>query len=208
MELKNILLEGKNYNLIPDLKAALSDAQTDLQTSLQCKFLSKLENQLKTWKELNVVDKGLRYEVYKQDLVIERTIDLTSQHLPEDKLKADIKECSTQSCPGLTFRLYGNEDCEIVFRIECEPKYLSCGFVLCEKGKDLRVKIDNEELEKYQKYLDKKIDDGWKKDAYSKGWFAYKYWEYPKIDFQSVEKDEEDNLKLVEEICKVIEKIS
>ena len=203
MALKNILLEDENYNLIPGLEAALSEAQTDLQTDLQCKFLSALKNHLET--------KNLRYEVYKKGLV---TSDVTSQCLTEDKLKAAIKECSVQSDIGLTFSFSENKNHEIMFRIACSPGWLYYGFVLFENEK--RVEIDDSKrgeypyLEHLKKY---RIDDRWKEDP-PNGWLAYKESKYPEINFKSVEGDKKHNLKRVEElvdeiakICEVVKKI-
>ena len=204
MALKNILLEDENYNLIPGLEVALSEAQTDLQTDLQCKFLSALKNHLET--------KNLRYEVYKKDLA---TTDVTSQCLTEDKLKAAIKECSVQSDIGLTFSFSENKNHEIMFRIACSPGgWLYYGFILFENEK--RVEIDDSKrgeypyLEHLKKY---RIDDRWKEDP-PNGWLAYKESKYPEINFKSVEGDKKHNLKRVEElvdeiakICEVVKKI-
>ena len=210
MTLKNILLEDENYNLIPGLEAALSEAQTDLQTDLQCKFLSALKNHLET-KNLRYETKNLRYEVYNKDLV---TTDVTSQCLTEDKLKAAIKECSVRSDIGLTFSFSENKNHEIMFRIACSPGWLYYGFVLFENEK--RVEIDDSKrgeypyLEHLKKY---RIDDGWKEDP-PNGWLAYKESKYPEINFKSVEGDKKHNLKRVEElvdeiakICEVVKKI-
>lgn len=198
MALKNILLDkDENYNLISELETAISEAKFDLKF----KFWTELEEQL---------NMDLRYELYKKNLEVEKKV----------KLKACITEGSTQSYPGLTFRLSGDENCEIVFRIECGPKHLYYGFVLCEIGKDLRVKIDKAKHEKYPylKHLKQHgKDDEWNGDSIN-GWLAYKYSKYPVIDFKdykSVKEYEKDNQKFVEKlvaeitaICDDVKRIS
>ena len=197
MALKNILLDKDEiYNLIPELESAISEAKFDLKF----KFWTELEE------KLNV---DLRYEVYKKNLEVGK----------KGELKACIEEGSTQSYPGLTFRLSGDENCEIVFRIECGPNHLYYGFVLCEKGKDLRVKIDDAKHEEYPylKYLKQhRKDNEW--NGSINGWLAYKYSKYPVInfkDYKSIKEYEKDNLKFVEklvaeitEICDDVKKIS
>ena len=59
MELKNILLKDENYNLIPDLEAAISEAKAAFQHDIW----TKLEEQLKAQEELNIEDENLRHEV-------------------------------------------------------------------------------------------------------------------------------------------------
>ena len=201
VELKDILLENENYNLIPDLEDAISEAKTHLQ----CKFFwSKLEYQLKERQDLNIVNRNLRYEVYGTGLGID----------PKYELEACIRECSNQNSPGLTFSLDKKGDREIVFRINCSPATLYYGFVLYEKGK--RVKINGEKRREYPDLDRYKIDgggenvNGWP-DA---GWLAHKYSEYPVIDFKSYKsvtkykiRTEEVVEKLVAEICDVVKEI-
>ena len=207
--MKNILLEDKNYNLIPDLEVALSDAQATLQTDLQCKFLSKLESQLKDKEQekLNVVNNNLRCEVYKEGLVIERKIDLTSQCLKEDELKAGIKECSNRSDIGLTFSFFVYENCEIVFRIACNPGWLYYGFVLFENEKRVKIDAAKHGKDPYLEYLEQyRKDNRWKED-FDNGWLAYKDLKYPKLNFKSTKKDDEEhNLELVKELVAKIAK--
>ena len=57
MALKDILLKDENYNLIPDVEAAISEAKDAFQRD----FWTKLEEQLKA--QLNIEAKNLRYEV-------------------------------------------------------------------------------------------------------------------------------------------------
>lgn len=59
MALKDILLKDENYNLIPDLEAAISEAKDAFQRD----FWTELEEQLKAREELNIGDENLRYEV-------------------------------------------------------------------------------------------------------------------------------------------------
>ena len=210
MELKNILLEDENYSLIPELETAISEAKFDLE----CKFWTELKKQLEERKELNVANGNLRYEVYGKNLGI-KVYGKNLEVGREVELKACIEDGSTQSHPGLTFRLseYGNY--EIVFRIACGPDYLYYGFVLCEKGKDLRVKIDEAKRRGYLSVESSMINDGWKED--SNEWLAYKNskYQYPETNptgCKSVEEYEKHNQKLVkdlvDEICKVVKKIS
>ena len=211
MELKNILLDkDENYNLISKLDIAISEAKFDLEY----KFWTELETQLEKRTELeklNVVNENLRYEIYGKNLGIE-VYGKNQGSGREDELKACIKDGSTQSYPGLTFRLSGDENREIVFRIECSPGYLSYGFVLCEKGK--RANIDNAKRREYPYLEPSMIDEEWK-EAYAKGWFAYKDWKYPVIDFRNYKSVTEYKKhtgevvkKLVDEICEVVKKIS
>ncbi len=199
MALKDILLEDKNYNLIPDLEAAISEAKD----AFQCDFWTKLEEQL------NGKVKNLRYEVYDNDLGIDEG---------RKAVEAYISARPAGKAPGLTFSFpeSENENYEIMFRVAYDNggRNLYYGFVLYEKGK--RTKIDIDDV-KHREYLDLgrySIDNGGK--DYPNGWLAYKYFEKPEINFTNFtfvtehkELNREDSIKkLVGGICKVVEKVS
>jgi len=200
MALKNILLEGKNYNLISDLEFAISEAKFDLK----CKFWSELENQLKAREDLNEKVKNLRYEVHDNKLGIKKGREVTEMC---------IRYHYRGKSPGLTFGFFENKNHEIMFRIAHDADGHHYGFVLCEKGGHKKVAIDDTEHEEYlTKY---KIGNVIKKDGWGDGWLTYKYFENPEIDFtgcKSIEEYETRNQELVEkrvnEICDVIKKIS
>ena len=197
MALKNILLEDKNFNLIPDLKDALSGAQTDLQL----KFWNELKNQLeapKVWKDLNDKVKNLRYETYLSELGIVEGKEETEEC---------IRNRPGRQSPGLTFN-FPNKNHEIMFRITHDGDWnrLYYGFVLFEKGK--RVKINEAKLSEYP-YL--KIYNG-EKGGWNDGYLTYKYFAKPVIDFTDCKSVEEYIRELVkervDEICGVIKNIS
>ena len=202
MALKDILLKDENYNLIPALEAAISEAKDAFQHD----FWTKLE------KQLNGKVKNLRYEVYDNELGIDEG---------RKAIEAYISDRPGGKAPGLTFSFSEseNENYEIMFRIAYDNsgRNLYYGFVLYEKGK--RVKIDTDDV-KHREYPDFEkysIDNG-RKD-YPNGWLAYKYFEKPEINFTKFtfvtehkernREDFEDFIKnLVEDIYKVIEEIS
>lgn len=200
MTLKNILLEGRNYNLISDLESAISEAKFDLK----CKFWSELENQLKAREDLNEKVKNLRYEVHDNKLGIKKG---------REETEMCIRNHLRGKSPGLTFSFFENKNHEIMFRIAHDADGHHYGFVLCEKGGHKKVAIDDTEHEEYlTKY---KIGNVIKKDGWGDGWLTYKYFENPEIDFtdcKSIEEYETRNQELVEkrinEICDVIKKIS
>lgn len=189
MALKDILLKDENYHLISDLEAAFSEAKD----AFQCDFWTKLEEQLKARKELNIEDENLGYEVYG------RAPGLTFR-----------------------FSESGNENYEVVFRIaDDRDQYpLYYGFALREKGGHKGVAIDKTEHEKYITPYQDIIDEEDGEKNWPGGWLTYKYFEKPKISFTNFtfvadhqERDREDFIKdlveklLVEEICDVIKKI-
>ena len=197
--LKDILLEDKNYNLIPELDTAISEAKV----AFQCDFWTKLKEKIKAQKEL----KDTRYEVYKGNLKIEEKAGP----------KECIDECASQGGLGLTPSFSEKGNYEIMFRIAHERYPLYYGFVLCEKGGRKKVAIDETEQE-HKEYLKRySIADG-KADGQS-GWLTYKSFNH-KINFTNfkfVTEHTEPNREalierlvgvLVEEICGVIEKIS
>ena len=199
VELKNILLEDKNYNLIPELDTAISEAKV----AFQCDFWTKLKEELKAQKEL----KDTRYEVYKGNLKIEEKAGP----------KECIDECASQGGLGLTSSFSEKGNYEIMFRIAHERYPLYYGFVLCEKGSRKKVAID-ETKQEHKEYLKRySIADG-KADGQS-GWLTYKNFNL-KINFANfkfVTEHTEPNREalierlvgaLVEEVCGVIEKIS
>ena len=202
MALKDILLEDKNFNLIPGLEAALSYAQTDLQF----KFWSELKNQLESpevQKDLNNKVKNLRYEVHLTNLRIDKK---------EETTKECIRERPRGQSPGLTFNFSEeNGKHEIVFRITHDGNWdrLYYGFVLCEKGGDKKVAINKAEHEEYLKKYE--IYDA-AKGGWEDGWLAYKYFKKPKIDSIDCESVEKYNRmlvnRLVKDVCEVIKKIS
>lgn len=202
MALKDILLEDKNFNLIPSLEAALSDAQIDLQF----KFWSELKNRLespKVRKDLNDKVKNLRYEVHLTKLRIDKK---------EETTKKCIRERPGGQSPGLTFNFSEeNGKHEIMFRITHDGNWdrLYYGFVLCEKGGDKKVAINEEEHEEYLKKY--KVYDA-EKGGWGDGWLTYKYFEKPEIDsivYESVEKYNQILVEeLVKEICEVVKKVS
>lgn len=199
MALKDILLEDKNYNLIPELDTAISEAKVDFQ----CDFWTKLKEKLKAQKEL----KDTRYEVYKGDLKIEEKAGP----------KECIDECASQGGLGLTSSFSEKGNYEIMFRIAHERYPLYYGFVLCEKGGRKKVAIDEAEQE-HKEYLKRySIADG--KAHGQSGWLTYKSFNL-KINFANfkfVTEHTEPNREalierlvgvLVKEVCGVIEKIS
>ena len=202
MALKDILLEDKNFNLIPGLEVALSYAQTDLQF----KFWSELKSQLespKVRKDLNNKVKNLRYEVHLTQLRIDKK---------EETTKKCIRKRPRLQSPGLTFNFSEeNGKYEIMFRITHDGNWdrLYYGFVLCEKGGDKKVAINEKEHEEYLKKY--RIYDA-EKGGWGDGWLTYRYFEKPEIDSIDHKSVEKYNQKLVEElvkeICKVINKIS
>ena len=202
MALKDILLEDKNFNLIPGLEAALSYAQTDLQL----KFWSELKSQLESpevRKDLNNQVRNLRYEVHLTKLRIDKK---------EETTKECIRKRPGGQSPGLTFNFSEeNGKHEIMFRITHDGNWdrLYYGFVLCEKGGDKKVAINKVEHEEYlNKY---KIYDA-AKGGWEDGWLTYKYFKKPKIDSIDYKSVEEYNRilvnRLVKDVCKIIKEIS
>ena len=202
MALKNILLEGKNYNLIPDLETAISEAKDAFQRD----FWTKLEEQL------NGKVKNLRYEVYDNELGIDEG---------RKAIEAYISDRPAGRAPGLTFSFpeSENENYEIMFRIAYDNsgRNLYYGFVLYEKGKRVKIDTDDGKHREYPDIEKYSIDNG-RKD-YPNGWLAYKYFEKPKINFTNFafvtehkERNREDFKELVEElvgeICEVVKKVS
>ena len=199
MALKDILLEDKNYNLIPDLEAALLEAKV----TFQCDFWTKLKEKLKARKEL----KDTRYEVYKGQLGTEE----------KNGPKGCIEECAYQGALGLTSSFSEKGNYEIVFRIAHERSCLYYGFVLCKKGGREKVIIDET---KHGEYLAQYSIANGKKDSGNSGWLTYKYFETD-IDFTNftfVTENKELNREefiikelvenLDEEVRKVIKEIS
>ena len=191
MALKDILLENKNCNLIPDLEAALSDAKFDLKYKFWTELKKRLEERLV---------KKLRYQVYGHDLGIDEGIEVT---------KPCIRSRPKGRSPGLTFSFSENKNLEIMFRISHDSDGYYCGFVLCEKGGLKRVAINDTE---HEEYLTQEILAG--KKEWDNGWLTYKSFNPPEIDLtkcESVEKYEQRNRELVEkivdEICKFIKTI-
>ena len=162
MALKNILLEDKNFDLIPDLEAALSEAKV----AFQCDFWTKLKEELKAREEL----KDTRYEVYKGQLGTEE----------KDGPEECIDECAYRGGLGLTSSFSKNENYEIVFRIAHERYLLYYGFVLCKKGGREKVAIDET---KHGKYLAQYSIANGKNDSWKSGWLTYKYFNNPEINF-------------------------
>ena len=200
MALKGILLEDKNYNLIPELDTAISEAKV----AFQCDFWTKLKGKLEAQKEL----KDTRYEVYKGNLKIEERAGP----------KECIDECASQGGLGLTSSFSEKGNYEIMFRIAHERYPLYYGFVLCEKGGRKKVAID-ETKQEHKEYLARySIADG-KADGQS-GWLTYKSFNL-KInftDFKFVTEHTEPKREALierlvgvlveEEVCGVIKKIS
>ena len=204
MALKNILLKDENYNLIPDLEAAIGGAKT----TLECLFWLELKKQLREFKPT--------FQVYHGKIGGDDNTEIieTDQLSEVEKL---IEENRVQGRSfGLVFSLKQplmDNSHEVRFQIENDkddyPIYYS--LVLWE-GKSRKTGEDNKNhnLAKELEYLNE--EDGWHANE-KHGWLKYKY--YSDIDFSSSgklvgisENREQVVKKLVDEISDVIEKIS
>lgn len=186
MALKDILLKDENYNLIPDLEAAISEAKD----AFQCDFWTKLEKRLKAQKDLNIEDENLIYEVDG------RAPGLTFRFSESGNENYEI-----------VFRIADDRD--------QYPLYYGFALREKENHKRVAIDDKKHDITPYQDIIDDEekknnLDGGWITYKYIKD-PAISF-----TNFEFVKEHRESNLakfqeklveKLVGEICEVVKKI-